>query len=364
MAAEKPLVTLEELGWDEYFSDEFSKLDIEGIVPARVISQHRSLYIVWSERGELTATIAGSLRYRTGSDNLYPVTGDWVAVSPQPGEQKGVIMAVLPRKSSFSRQAPGGRTQPQVVAANIDTVFLVSGLDGGRAMNLRRMERYLTLAWNSGASPVIVLNKSDLCPDIAPRIRDAREVAPGVPVHAISALENYGLDELRGYITGGQTAALLGSSGVGKSAIINALLGRELLQVRAVRESDREGRHTTTRRELILLPGGGTVIDTPGMREIQIRGEEEGLKDTFEDIEEIAGRCRFSDCRHDKEPGCAVRAAIEDGTLDPSRFRNYQKLQRELRHQAAREQYSAGLEEKLRWKRIAQFARQLKKRKR
>ncbi len=364
MAAEKFLVKLEELGWDAYFSDEFSKIETGDLIPARVISQHRSLCIVWSESGELMATIAGRLRYRTDGDTLYPVTGDWVAVSPQPGEQKGVIMAVLPRKSSFSRQAPGGRTQPQVVASNIDIVFLISGLDGGRNMNLRRMERYLTLAWNSGARPVIVLNKSDLCPDIEPCIRDAEEVAPGVPVHAVSALEKLGLDELRSYINKGQTAALLGSSGVGKSAIINALLGTARLQVGAVRESDREGRHTTTQRELLLLSGGGAVIDTPGMREIQLRGDEEGLKDTFEDVEQYVRNCRFSDCRHDKEPGCAVREAIENGTLDPSRFRSYQKLQRELRHQAAREQYSASLEEKLRWKKIAQFARQIKKRKR
>jgi len=258
-------------------------------------------------------------------------------------------------------QSPGGRTQQQVIAANIDIVFLVSGLDGGRNLNLRRMERYLTLAWNSGARPIIVLNKSDLCPDIESVMRDTEEIAPGVPVHAVSALEKLGLDVLRDYITKGQTAALLGSSGVGKSAIINAMLGTERLQVGAVRESDREGRHTTTQRELILLPGGGAVIDTPGMREIQLRGDEKGLRDAFADIEQLAEHCRFSDCRHDNEPGCAVREAIETGVLHPARFESYRRLQRELRHQAAREDYSAGQEEKLRWKKLAQLQKRFKR---
>ena len=370
MTAEELSIRLEEFGWDAFFDDEFRKAGIPDTVPARVISQHKDLCMVQCEHGELAATISGRLRYRADTGLAYPVVGDWVAISPQLNERKAVIRAVLPRKSSFSRQASGGRqrlsggpAQEQVVAANIDTVFLVSGLDGGRSLNLRRVERYLTLAWNSGASPVIVLNKADLCPDIESVIKDAEGIASGVPVHAASATEKLGLDELRKYITGGSTAALLGQSGVGKSAIINALLGEERLQVGAVRESDRQGRHTTTGRELILLPDGGAVIDTPGMREIQVRGDEEGLKDTFDDIEQLAGQCRFSDCRHDNEPGCAVRAAIEGGTLDPARFQSYRRLQRELRHQAAREQYSANQEEKLRWKKIAKWAKQINKQK-
>ena len=361
-------VNLRELGWDDFFDGEFHRAGIPDTIPARVILQHKDLCMVQGEYGELSATISGRLRYRANTDVAYPVVGDWVAIKPQSNENKGVIQAVLPRKSSFSRQASGGRhrlsggpAQEQVVAANIDTVFLVSGLDGGRNLNLRRMERYLTLAWNSGARPVIVLNKADLCPEIESVIKEAEGIASGVPVHASSATEKLGLDELRKYIIRGSTATLLGQSGVGKSAIINALLGTERLQVGAVRESDRQGRHTTTGRELILLPGGGTVIDTPGMREIQLRGDEEGLKDTFDDIEQLAGHCRFSDCRHDNEPGCAVREAIEIGVLDPSRFESYRRLQRELRHQAAREDYSANQEEKLRWKRISRWAKQMRK---
>jgi ribosome biogenesis GTPase len=355
---------LTELGWDDFFDDEFRRVAIPDTVPARVILQHKDLCIVQGEYGEMAVTVSGRLRHRAETGYRYPAVGDWVAILPQPEENKGVIQAVLPRKSNFSRQAAGGRTQEQVVAANIDTVFLVSGLDGGRNLNMRRIERYLTLAWNSGARPVIILNKADLCPDIAPVIVEAEGIAPSVPVHAVSATEKSGLDKLWSYLTTGCTGALLGPSGVGKSAIINALLGTERLQVGAIRESDRKGRHTTTSRELILLPGGGAVIDTPGMREIQVRGDEKGLRDAFEDIEQIAGQCRFSDCRHRNEPGCAVREAIENGILDPARFDSYRRLQRELRHQAAREQYGIRQEEKLRWKKISRWAKQLRKHKR
>jgi ribosome biogenesis GTPase len=352
---------LTELGWDDFFDDEFRRVAIPDTVPARVILQHKDLCIVQGEYGEMAVTVSGRLRHRAETGYRYPAVGDWVAILPQPEENKGVIQAVLPRKSNFSRQAAGGRTQEQVVAANIDTVFLVSGLDGGRNLNMRRIERYLTLAWNSGARPVIILNKADLCPDIAPVIVEAEGIAPGVPVHAVSATEKSGLDKLWSYLTKGNTVALLGQSGVGKSAIINTLVGTERMRVKAVRESDRQGRHTTTHRELIMLPGGGAVIDTPGMREIQLRGDEEGLRDAFDDIEQLAKHCRFSDCRHDNEPRCAVREAIETGVLDPARFESYRRLQRELRHQAAREDYSVGQEEKLRWKKIAQLQKRLKR---
>jgi ribosome biogenesis GTPase len=364
MTPENTKIKLKKLGWDEFFDGEFRKVGIPDTVPARVILQHKDLCIAQGEYSEMSATISGRLRHRAETGYLYPAVGDWVAILPQPGENKGVIQSVLPRKSKFSRQAAGGRTQEQVVAANIDTVFLVSGLDGGRNLNTRRIERYLTLAWNSGARPVIVLNKADLCPDITPVIGEAEGIAPGVSVHAVSAKEKTGLDAIRDYLTAGCTGALLGQSGVGKSAIINALLGTERLQVGAVRQDDRQGRHTTTHRELVLLPGSGAVIDTPGMREIQLRGDEEGLRDAFDDIEQLAGHCRFSDCRHDNEPGCAVREAIETGVLHPARFESYRRLQRELRHQAAREDYNAGQEERLRWKRISRWAKQIKKHKR
>jgi ribosome biogenesis GTPase len=291
-----------------------------------------------------------------------------VAVQPQAGENKGVIQAILPRKSSFSRQVAGGRqrlgggkTREQVVAANVDIVFLVSGLDGGRNANLRRTERYLVLAWNSGAQPVIILNKTDLCPDVEAHVSDMETIAPGVAVHAVSAREKTGLDALKTYLTTGKTTALLGPSGVGKSAIINALLGSERQETGEVREKDRRGRHITTRRELILLPDGGAVIDTPGMREIQVWGGEDSLEDAFEDIEYLARQCRFKDCRHSSEPGCAVRAAIRQGELDAARFKSYRKLQLEFRYLAARQEGRVRLEEKNRWKKLSQWAKQIKK---
>lgn len=366
MALEESLINLEELGWDSSFAEDFRRLDIRDIIPARVISQERESYQVYAAAGELTAYIAGRMRRRR--DEKYPVVGDWVAVQPQAGENKGVIQSILPRKSKFSRQIAGGRqrlsggsTREQVVAANVDTVFLVSGLDGGRNLNLRSTERYLVLAWDSGAQPVIVLNKTDLCPDVKTHVRDMETIATSVPVHAVSARYKSGLDDLQTYLTRGKTAALLGPSGVGKSALINALLGIDRQEIGDVRDTDRRGRHTTTRRELILLPGGGNVIDTPGMREIQVRGGEESLDDAFDDISYLAQQCRFKDCSHGSEPGCAVQAAIKHEDLDIARFQSYQKLQQELKYQAARQEGRLRLEEKARWKKISQWARQFKK---
>ena len=302
------------------------------------------------------------MRYHAEAEKQYPAVGDWVVIKPLVNEQKGIIHAVLPRKSKFSRKVAGERTEEQIVSANIDTVFIVSGLDGGRNFNLRRIERYLTLAWNSGATPVIVLNKVDLCPDVDIYIRSVEDIAPGISIHPVSAKERIGLDALRNYLTKGNTAAFLGSSGVGKSALINALLGVEKQETGEVREDDRMGRHTTTKRELILLPGGGIVIDTPGMREIQMWAGEEDLQGAFHDIEMLAKRCRFSDCSHNVESGCAVRAAIDQGDLDPARLESYRKLQNELNYLASREEHSTRLYEKLKYKKIAKWSKELKNR--
>ncbi|MFC1939691.1 ribosome small subunit-dependent GTPase A [Chloroflexota bacterium] len=302
------------------------------------------------------------MRYRAGAENQYPAVGDWVVIQPLVDEQKGIIHAVLPRKSKFSRKVAGERTEEQIVSANVDTVFIVSGLDGGRNFNLRRIERYLTLAWGSGATPVIVLNKMDLCPDVDIYIRSVEDIAPSIAVHPVSAKERIGLDVLRNYLTKGNTAAFLGSSGVGKSALINALLGEEKQVIGEVRQDDRMGRHTTTKRELILLPSGGIVIDTPGMREIQMWAGEEDLQGAFHDIEILAKRCRFSDCSHNVESGCAVRASIDRGDLDPARLESYRKLQNELNYLASREKHSARLYEKLKWKKIAKWSKELKNR--
>ena len=354
-------------GWDPFFSDNFKELNIPDSVPCRILSEYKSSYRVKGSDGERTALLAGRMRYEVDPEYGYPAVGDWVAAI-RADEQQCVIHAILPRKSKFSRKseyrqrAGGIKTEEQVIAANIDRVFIVSALDG-RNFNLRRLERYLTLAWKSGASPVIVLNKVDLCSDPDGYIRDAEDIALGAPVYAASATENIGITDIRKYIAPGQTAALLGSSGVGKSALINALLGSETQATSETRAVDGKGRHTTTNRELILLPGGGLVMDTPGMREIQMWGNETDLQDSFNDIESLAMQCRFSDCFHDAEPGCAIREAIENGVLDISRYESYLKLRKELRYIALREDGTLRQQEQLRWKKISKAAKKLKKHK-
>jgi len=353
---------LTQLGWDTFFQEQFKKLIFPGSVPARIISESKGSYQLFSQHGELTAKISGKMRYRSKAENQYPAVGDWVIVKPLVDEQKAIMQAILPRKNKFSRKVAGERTEEQVVSANIDTVFIVSSLDGGRNFNLRRIERYLTLAWSSGVTPVIVLNKIDVCPDTDVYIRNVETIATGISIHPVSAKERLGLDALRNYLAKGKTVAFLGSSGVGKSALINALLGVEKQETCVVREGDRMGRHTTTQRELILIPDGGMVIDTPGMREIQMWADEDDLRGTFYDIETLAPKCRFSDCSHNVESGCAVRAAIDRGDLDPARLENYLKLQKELTYLASREEHSTRLYEKAKYKKIAQWSKEIQDR--
>ena len=318
------------LGWDDGWEAHFHPHGTAGLVPGRVAVQHRGEWDVLTKDGERRARVPGRLRHEAASTADLPVVGDWVALSER-ASGRATIEAVLPRRTRFSRRAahdPGSQaTREQVVAANVDVVFVTASL--ADEVNPRVLERYLTLAWESGARPVILLTKADLEPDPGAVAMEVEEIRGNVPVHAVSARTGLGLDAVRAEVPAGVTGALLGPSGVGKSTLVNALVGEDRLATGSVAE-DGSGRHTTTRRELVLLPDGGIVVDNPGMRELHLWVADEGLEDAFEDIAELAARCRFSDCRHEGEPACAIEEALADGRLDPERWQSYRDLQREL----------------------------------
>jgi ribosome biogenesis GTPase len=317
------------LGWSPSREQEFEQHAAAGLAPARVAAQHRGAYLVYAEDGERQAEPAGRLRHEAVAAADLPAVGDWVALDDRGGGEAATIHAVLGRATAFSRKAAGREAAEQVVAANVDVVLVVSAF--GDDLNARRLERYLAAAWESGAQPAIVLNKSDVAEDLAADAAEVEAIAFGVPVHPVSALEAAGIEELAAYFAGNRTVALLGSSGVGKSSLVNRLLGWERQDVQGTR-SDGRGRHTTTYRELLPVPGGGLVLDTPGMRELGLWAAGGGVEEAFGDVAELAAACRFADCAHETEPGCAVQAAIVAGTLPEERLESYRKLQRELRH--------------------------------
>jgi ribosome biogenesis GTPase / thiamine phosphate phosphatase len=341
---------LEDLGWDASWAAAFLPFQAAGRQPARVVAAHRDAWILATTGGDRDAVVSGRLRHEALGPGDLPAVGDWVAFA---GASPSVISAVLPRRSVFGRNRDDGKTAgDQVLAANVDVAFVVAGLDGD--FNLRRIERYLAVAWSGGAMPVIVLNKADVAADLLGQRMAAGAVAPGVEVRAVSALSGEGLEELAAeHLARGRTAVVLGSSGVGKSTLVNALLGRERLRTGAVREDDSRGRHTTTHRELVRLPGGALLIDTPGIRSLGVAGAADGLGTTFSEVTDLATGCRFRDCRHDGEPGCAVLAALADGTLDPRRLESHRKLEREAAHVARTLDPRLRAAERQRWKAIS-----------
>jgi len=353
------VTNLEALGWNSFFEAQQNQNEDAGLLPVRVIEEQRGSYRAMGERGVYFARLAGQLRHQIDNGEAeHPCVGDWaMARVPEgdAGQGEALLQRVFMRRTKFSRKEAGARSVEQVIAANVDTVFLVQSLN--HDLNLRRLERYLALLWESGAEPVVVLSKADLCPDPAPLVEQVERSARGVTVHVVRALEAGGLDPLVPYVRPGRTVALVGSSGVGKSTIVNRFAGQDLLATREIRGDDR-GRHTTTARHLVLLPEGGMLLDTPGMRTLLMWEGEEGLSQTFQDVEAIAAQCRFRDCGHAGEPGCAVRAAIESGALEAARFRSYLKLKREVIHEAAKTDMRVRRAEVERWRKIHRAARQ------
>lgn len=338
------MVEIASLGWNNDWADRFQPFAQSGCIPARVSVEYRELYHVESQIGEGTAQVSGRLRYTAAGRADYPAVGDWVALEPPAGDGRGVIHAVIPRANHFSRKMPGREHDEQIVAANLDTVFLVTSLN--RDLNPRRLERHLAAVASRGVQPVLILTKLDVCPEAESAIAPIRALAGAIPIHPISALTGVGMAELGVYLQPGKTVAMIGSSGVGKSTLLNRLLGADWQSVAAIRVKDDRGRHTTTHREMVHLPMGGLLIDNPGMREFQLWDAESGVEQTFEDIQSLAAECYFPDCRHEQEPRCAVKAALAAGELDPGRLESFRKLQREAAYEESRENPALARERK------------------
>ena len=335
---------LTQYGWSETLQNAFAPHAAEGLTAARILIQHRGGYRLITEAGETDGLASGRL-LKTTSEADRPATGDWVAGEVRDGQF--LVQHLLPRSTAFIRKASGPRGGAQVVAANADTALLVASLNSD--LNLRRLERYLATAYESGAQPVIVLTKADLAEGLDAAVAEVETIAFGAPVVAISSKTGFGLDALMAHLPPGRTAVLLGSSGAGKSTLLNALAGEEKMDTGEIREADERGRHTTTHRELVLMPYGGLILDTPGMRELALWDAGGGVSEAFEDVEDLAGQCKFSDCRHGNEPGCAIRAAIAAGDLPEDRWLAYQKLQAELAFEKRKEDPRLALVTKRLW---------------
>jgi len=353
--------SLQRWGWNSYFEALWNEDERENAVPARVIAQQRKFWRIAGAFGECWAEASGKLRLAAEEGVEWPAVGDWVVADASKTGSSALILEVLPRRSRFVRKVAGKKIAEQVLAANVDTALLVAALDGD--FNPRRVERYLAQCWESGARPVVVLNKADACVDTSVKTAEIERIALGSEVCVISARTGQGMDGLEKFLERGQTVVLLGSSGVGKSTIANGLLGELQQEVQPVREGDSRGRHTTTARELFVLPGGALLMDTPGLRELQLWDAAEGVSQTFADIDALAAECRFGDCTHENEPGCAVQAALSAGTLEEARLENQRKLMREEEFLRRKIDPAARHEEKERIKRMFRGIRQMYRRK-
>ncbi|MGP4041962.1 ribosome small subunit-dependent GTPase A [Gracilibacillus sp. D59] len=328
------MYNLNELGFDHSYQELVKDTPY---TVGRVAKSANGIYLVYSVKGSIHCEVSGKFFHHAEHARDFPCVGDWVLFDYTTTDSKGIIHQVLERKSVLSRHAAGEKQQEQLIAANLDTVFLVSALNND--FNVRRMERFLTQVYESGASPVFILTKKDLCEDVDEKLRAVEEIAIGLPILTVDALHNEGMDQLTPFLHTGKTISLLGSSGVGKSTLINRLLGEEVQKTQSIREDDAKGRHTTTERELFLLPDGGIIIDTPGIRELQLWSTEDAASQTFQDIEELEGQCKFRDCHHRSEPGCAVKKAISSGVLSEERFKSFRKLQREAKFLDLKKKY-------------------------
>ncbi|MDC7231908.1 MAG: ribosome small subunit-dependent GTPase A [Spirochaetales bacterium] len=350
-------------GWNSSLEKEYESRRTEGLEAGRITREVRHLYTVAAEDSSgseetLRGEVSGAFQYKAAGPADYPAIGDWVLFR-RASEDRIVIEGLLPRWSSFSRKAAGDRTDEQILAANIDIIYLVFGINGGRNFTSGGLERYMTLAWESGATPVVVLNKADLCSveEKESAVLKAENAAPGVEIHLVSAVSGEGLTELTDHLKPGMTIGLTGPSGVGKSTIINALAGEALQKTTSQREGDLRGRHTTTHKEMFRLESGVILIDTPGLKEVQLWADGDSLAETFQDITEIAEGCRFRDCSHQGEPGCAVQNALAAGELEHRRYENYLELQKELKYLQARQESSAARVEREKWKHVAQYVK-------
>ena len=345
------MYSLEDLGWNSYFQQQLEQLNTPGAVPGRVAEELKGAYRLYTQRGLAPAVVPGRLLHRASGREDLPAVGDWVLAGPLPGEERMLVLELMDRRTKLSRQQAGEKTGEQILAANVDVVFLIASLN--KELNLRRIERYLTAILESGARPVIALNKADLSDEAETLCQEVQSVAPGVPVVLTSAATGDGVADLASSMRTGETGVFVGSSGVGKSSLINRLTGLESQVVNEIREADGRGRHTTTSRQMLVAPGLGVIIDTPGLRELQIWDSGAGGGSAvFSEIEELAAGCSFSDCRHETEPGCAVRVAIEEERLDEGRFSSYRKLEREQMYVARKHDKSLQIEETRRWKQI------------